>query len=155
MQQSLIYMVNQLIKIMRKILYISILLLFAQNHISAQVNRQVVPNTQTTPQKYVAPDPVESTMTFLKKELTLDSFQEAAIKIYVKENIEASEKISEQNISYEEKLIQYEKVITVFDEKVIKILNPEQLIKFQELQAKRTNKKQPKKKKEKKDKKEE
>ena len=114
-----------------------------------------MPNTQTSPQKYEAPDPVESSMTFLKKELNLDYFQEAAVKIYVKENIEASKKISEQNISYEEKLIQYEQVITVFDEKVIKILNPEQLIKFQELQAKRTNKKQPKKKKEKKDKKEE
>ncbi|WP_396174441.1 hypothetical protein [Flavobacterium sp.] len=126
-----------------------------KNQAIAQVNRQVVPNTQTTPQKYEAPDPVESTMTFLKKELKLDSFQEAAIKIYVKENVEASKKISEQNISYEEKLIQYEKVVNVFDEKVIKILNPEQLLKFQELQAKRTSKKESKKKKDKKDKEEE
>jgi len=142
---------------MKKIILTFFLILFGLsiNQIYAQVNRQVVPNTQTSPQKYEAPDPVESSMTFLKKELNLDSFQEAAVKIYVKENIEASKKISEQNISYEEKLIQYEQVITVFDEKVIKILNPEQLIKFQELQAKRTNKKQPKKKKEKKDEKEE
>ena len=142
---------------MKKIIFTFLLIVFGltKNQISAQVNRQVVPNTQTSPQKYEAPDPVESSMTFLKKELNLDSFQEAAVKIYVKENIEASKKISEQNISYEEKLIQYEQVITVFDEKVIKILNPEQLIKFQELQAKRTNKKQPKKKKEKKDEKEE
>ena len=142
---------------MKKIIFTFFLILFglSKNQICAQVNRQIVPNTQTSPQKYEAPDLVESSMTFLKKELNLDSFQEAAVKIYVKENIEASKKISEQNISYEEKLIQYEQVITVFDEKVIKILNPEQLIKFQELQAKRTNKKQPKKKKEKKDEKEE
>ena len=139
---------------MRKIIFNLLLITFGlfNNQINAQVNRQVVPNTQTSPQKYVAPDPVESTMTFLKKELTLDSFQEAAIKIYVKENIEASEKISAQNISYDEKMIQYEKIITVFDEKVIKILNPDQLKKFQELQAKRATKKEPKKKKSKKDK---
>lgn len=142
---------------MKKII-ITILLMVVglpKNQAIAQVNRQVVPNTQTTPQKYEAPDPVESTMTFLKKELKLDSFQEAAIKIYVKENVEASKKISEQNISYEEKLIQYEKVVNVFDEKVIKILNPEQLLIFQELQAKRTSKKESKKKKDKKDKEEE
>lgn len=139
---------------MKKIL-VSILLIYfglTTTSMEAQVNRRVVPNTQTAPQKYEAPDPVESTMTFLKKELTLDSFQEAAIKIYVKENIEASEKISAQNISYDEKMIQYEKIITVFDEKVIKILNPEQLKKFQELQSKRTTKKEPKKKNKKKDK---
>ena len=142
---------------MKKII-ITILLMVVglpKNQAIAQVNRQVVPNTQTTPQKYEAPDPVESTMTFLKKELKLDSFQEAAIKIYVKENVEASKKISEQNISYEEKLIQYEKVVNVFDEKVIKILNPEQLLIFQELQEKRTSKKESKKKKDKKDKEEE
>lgn len=139
---------------MKKIIFTFLLIVIGlqKNQAIAQVNRQVVPNTQTTPQKYEAPDPVESTMTFLKKELTLDSFQEAAIKIYVKENIEASEKISAQNISYDEKMIQYEKIITVFDEKVIKILNPEQLKKFQELQSKRTTKKEPKKKNKKKDK---
>lgn len=139
---------------MRKIIYSVLLIIsgLSSNMIEAQVNRQVVPNTQTSPQKYEAPDPVESTMTFLKKELTLDSFQEAAIKLYVKENIEASEKISAQNISYDEKMIQYEKIITVFDEKVIKILNPDQLKKFQELQAKRNSKKEPKKKDKKKDK---
>ena len=142
---------------MKKIIFTLLLLTIglSKYQANAQVNRQVVPNTQTTPQKYEAPDPLESTMTFLKKELQLDSFQEAAIKLYVKENIEASEKISAQNISYEEKVIQYEKVVNIFDEKVIKILNPEQLLKFQELQAKRTNKKQSKKKKNKKDKKEE
>lgn len=139
---------------MQKIIFSVLLIIsgLSSNMIEAQVNRQVVPNTQTSPQKYEAPDPVETTMTFLKKELTLDSFQEAAIKLYVKENIEASEKISAQNISYDEKMIQYEKIITVFDEKVIKILNPDQLKKFQELQAKRNSKKEPKKKNKKKDK---
>jgi Spy/CpxP family protein refolding chaperone len=148
---------------MKKIFFILLLMTVGlpKNQVIAQVNRQAVPNAQTTPQKHEAPDPVESTMTFLKKELKLDSFQEAAIKIYAKENIEASKKISDQNISYEEKLIQYEKVVTIFDEKVIKILNPEQVIKFQELQAKRINKNQSngnknkKNKKDKKDKKEE
>lgn len=139
---------------MKKIIFMLLLITFgfSKNQIYAQVNRQVVPNTQTAPQKYEAPDPVESTMTFLKKELNLDSFQEAAVKIYVKENIDASKKISEQNISYDEKLILYEKVINEFDKNVSKILNPEQLVKFQELQNQRTNKNKSKSKKDKKEK---
>lgn len=105
---------------------------------------------QTSSQNNKTPDPIASTVSYLKKELNLDAFQEAAVKVYVKENIETNQKIDSQDIAYEGKLVKYEQAAVEFDEKVSKILNPEQLKKFQELQEQRKNKKGSKKKKEKK-----
>lgn len=118
------------------------------NSTKAQVDRRVAPNTTTT-QKSEPIDPLESAMTYLKKELTLDSFQEAAIKIYVKENFEASDKIRYSDLPESEKKLHLEKIVKSFDEKVIKILNPDQIKKYELLQNKRKNKKESKKEKKK------
>lgn len=121
-----------------------IFLCFYSSSTRAQVDRRVAPNTTTT-QKSEPIDPVESAMTYLKKELSLDSFQEAAIKVYVKENFEASDKIKLLDIHDSEKKTMLNKIVDSFDAKVIKILNPDQVKKYESLINKRKNKKESKK----------
>lgn len=133
---------------MQKIIFTIILILFvfSSNTIFAQVDRSVSPNLATPP-KAEPIDPLVSAMTYLKKELSLDAFQEAAIKIYVKENFEASDKIRFSDLPETEKTNQIEQIIKNFDQKVIKILNPDQIKVYEELQKKRTKKKDKAKKK--------
>lgn len=134
---------------MKKIIFTFFLIFvgLTSNSIAAQVDRRVAPNLATPP-KAEPFDPVESAMTYLKKELALDSFQAAAIKIYVKENFEASDKIRSSDLPETEKTNEIEKIVSNFDEKVIKILNPDQIKKYEELQTKRTKKNKKKDKKE-------
>lgn len=127
---------------MQKIIFTILFIGFFSCSIKAQNNRRYDPNTNpTTTQKQAAIDPIESTMSYLKKELSLDSFQEAAIKIYVKENYEDTDKIRFSDLPDSGKKAQMEKIIKIFDEKVIKILNPDQIKKYEQLQSERTNKK--------------
>lgn len=93
-------------------------------------------------------DPLEITMEHLKKELLLDSFQEAAIKIYLAENFSENEKIFNSEIPNDEKKTKSETAKKSFDEKVIKLLNPNQIKLFDDLKNKRKSKKDSKKKKE-------
>jgi hypothetical protein len=93
-------------------------------------------------------DPLQATLEYFKKELSLDSFQEAAIKVYLIENQTSAEKIQNSDISNEEKKIKFEEAVKDFDEKLLKILNPEQIKVFEELKDKNKEKSKKKKKKE-------
>jgi len=105
---------------------------------------------QAPPPKPSKPaDPVVSTINYLKTELELDAFQEAAVSVYVKENFAELEKIVAQNSSNEEKIILSENLNNGLNEKIGILLNPEQLKKFEEIMSKRKNKKETTKKKKK------
>jgi len=105
---------------------------------------------QAPPPKPEKPvDPVVSTINYLKTQLELDAFQEAAVNVYVKENFAELEKIVAQNSSNEEKIIRSESLNSGLNEKISILLNPEQLKKFEEIISKRKNNKETTKKKKK------
>lgn len=132
---------------MKKISYVFVVFMIF-NTIYSQVDRTVgrTPHYHRDKPKNEKKDPVELTLAYLKEELSLDSFQEAAIKVYLIENQTSAEKIHNSDVSNDEKKIKFEEAVKEFDEKIIKILNPEQIKKFEGLKDK--NKKKSKKKKE-------
>ncbi|WP_291119731.1 hypothetical protein [Flavobacterium sp. UBA6135] len=72
-------------------------------------------------------DPVVETMKYLKEELSLDNFQEAAIKSYLLENILESEKVIATSLNQEEKKLKFEELKNKFDLNTKSILNPDQI----------------------------
>ncbi|MCB0444001.1 MAG: hypothetical protein KDC50_08125 [Flavobacterium sp.] len=132
---------------MKKISFLFVLFLIF-NKVNAQVDRSVgrTPNYHTEKPKGAKKDPVELTLAYLKEELSLDSFQEAAVKVYLMENQKSAEKIHASDISNNEKKIKFEDAVKDFHENILKILNPEQIIIFEELKNKNNNKSKKKKK---------
>lgn len=131
--------------------YILFLILFQSlNSAYAQVDRSIAPSQykNNTSQKVVKKDPVEITLKYLKEQLSLDSFQEAAIKVYLIENQTNAEKINSSDISNNEKKAKFNEELKKFDVKIIEILNPEQIKIFEELKEKNKSKGKKKKKKE-------
>ncbi len=96
-------------------------------------------------------DPIITTMEYLKEELSLDSFQEAAIKSYLLENISESEKLSATSLNPEEKRQKFIELKNAFDEKTKSILNPKQKESFIKLSEDLKGNKKSKKKKKKKE----
>lgn len=94
-------------------------------------------------------DPLVATMEYLKEELSLDSFQEAAIKSYLLENISESEKVNATSLNPEEKRIKFIELKNTFDKKTKSILNPKQTELFIKLSEDSKEKKKSKKKKKK------
>lgn len=93
-------------------------------------------------------DPFVETMKYLKEELSLDSFQEAAVKSYLLENIAESEKANAILTNPEDKRTKFEELKKTFDEKTKSILRPDQIEKFTKLsEDAKGNKKSKKKKK--------
>ena len=119
----------------------------------AQVNRNIgrtpqIPNNKS--QKKV--DPKETALNYLKKELNLDTFQEAATKTFIEENMKEREFILGLDISDTDKI----EKLTISNEKMNSqmktILNENQKVLLEKLKDKKSG---DKKKKSKKDKKEE
>ncbi|HRE76879.1 MAG TPA: hypothetical protein PLL09_03550 [Flavobacterium sp.] len=131
---------------MKKISLIFILFL-SLNNVYAQVNRAVgrTPQYHREKPKVEKKDPVELTITYLKEQLSLDSFQEAAVKVYLTENQTSAEKIHNSDITNDEKKLKFEEAVKDFDEKIIGILNPDQIKIFEELKEKKKSKKKKKK----------
>lgn len=106
--------------------------------------------TNNRPQKKV--DPKEAALNYLKKELNLDTFQEAATKTFIEENIKEREFILGLDISDADKI----EKLTISNDKMYTqmntILNENQKILLEKLKDKKSG---DKKKKGKKDKKEE
>jgi hypothetical protein len=96
-------------------------------------------------------DPIVATMEYLKKELSLDDFQEAAIKSYLLENISESEKVNATSLNPEEKREKFVQLKNTFDEKTKSILTTDQIALFNNLSKESKEKKKKKKKKKNKD----
>lgn len=107
-----------------------------------------IPNSNS--QKKV--DPKEAALNYLKKELNLDTFQEAATKTFIEENIKEREFILGLDISDADKI----EKLTISNDKMYTqmntILNENQKVLLEKLKDKKSG---DKKKKSKKDKKEE
>lgn len=136
---------------MKKISILGMLLFLVTVH--AQVDRSIGPSQYRNSKSSYKPekkDPVEVSLAFLKKELNLDSFQEAATKVYLTENLAENEKIIALSIPSEQKKEKFDEAIKTFDEKMIKILNPDQIKLFEVLKDKNKSKEKSKNKKKKK-----
>jgi hypothetical protein len=130
-------MVNQkIIKLMKKIL----ILLFAlfSTFSFAQLDRRVgrSPNMNNNNKNQEKKGPIQISLDYLKKELTLDSFQEAATKTYLEENQKEKEYILTLDIVDNDKIeklkVSYEKM----DAKIDALLNKKQKEAFVKLKSK-------------------
>ena len=136
-----------------KKLFFFLLLLFSIQVSFSQMNRQVGRgNPQVNvPRNNEKIDPIKSSLDYLKKELTLDTFQEAAIKTFLEENQKETELILSMDIANVDK---GEKLKTSYDKmekQIEKFLNPKQIDLFKKLKEKQSGSKKKKNKKEKKE----
>ena len=136
-----------------KKLFFFLLLLFSTQVSFSQMNRQVGRgNPQVNvPRNNEKIDPIKSSLDYLKKELTLDTFQEAAIKTFLEENQKETELILSMDIANVDK---GEKLKTSYDKmekQIEKFLNPKQIDLFKKLKEKQSGSKKKKNKKVKKE----
>lgn len=116
----------------------------------SQMNRQLGRSNPpvNVPRNNEKVDPIKSSLDYLKKELTLDTFQEAAIKTFIEENQKETELIVSMDISNIDKgdrlKISYEKM----EKQIEKFLSPKQIDLFKKLKEKQTGSKKKNKKKE-------
>ena len=116
MLPNLICMVNQkLVKTMKKIFLISFLLITALSfsQMDRRIGRAPTSNLHKKTEKI---DPVQASMDYLKKELSLDSFQEAATKTFLEENQKEKDYIMSLDINDNDKIeklrVSYDKMET-------------------------------------------
>jgi len=122
-------------KITRLLLIIIILLLGASN-VQSQVNRNVGRSYDTPKKKKKNIDYVELSVQQLSQTLSLDSFQEAVVKDILKSSKVEQEKILLLEIPNESKNEQLLAVRDDVNKKIIAVLNPNQIEKFEEMKNK-------------------
>lgn len=118
----------------------------------AQVNRNIgrtpqIPNNKS--QKKV--DPKETALNYLKKELNLDTFQEAATKTFIEENMKEREFILGLDITTEDKIEKLKVSNDKMHAQMNTILNDNQKVLLEKLKEKNSKDKKKKSKKDKKD----
>jgi hypothetical protein len=125
--------------IMKKILLILFLSLslFSFSQMDRRIGR--IPQSTSTKKKEKI-DPIQLSLEYLKKELNLDSFQEAATKTYLEENQKEKEYILTLDIIDNDKVeklkVSYEKM----DAQIDALLNKKQREAFIKLKEKRNGK---------------
>ena len=122
-------------KITRLVLILFLLLAGASN-VQAQVNRNVGRSYDTPNKKKKNIDYVALSVQQLSKELTLDGFQEAVIKDILKSSTVEQEKILLLEIPNESKNEQLLAVRDEVNKKIIAVLTPIQIEKFEEMKEK-------------------
>lgn len=123
---------------MKKIVFLifGIALLLFSTDAFAQVDRRIGKSQyKRTANKKV--DVIEVSIDFLKKELNLDPFQEAAAKTLLLENQEEGNKILAMEISDNEKKDKLQAALNKFDSQIEGILNPSQLKLYETVKEKR------------------
>ena len=136
-----------------KKLFFFLLLLFSTQVSFSQINRQVGRgNPQVNvPRNNEKIDPIKSSLDYLKKELTLDTFQEAAIKTFLEENQKETELILSMDIANVDKGEKLKTSYEKMEKQIEKFLNPKQIDLFKKLKEKQSGSKKKKNKKEKKE----
>ncbi len=121
---------------MRYLILFSLIVFFTESQ--AQVDRTIgnsqYKRAKTTPAEKL--DPVEASLEYLKKELTLDSFQEAAIKVYLQEHHEASNKAVGMVENPGDLNTKLTELIDKLNSNINSVLGPEQKEKFKKIQDK-------------------
>lgn len=123
---------------MKKIVFLifGIALLLFSTDAFAQVDRRIGKSQyKRTANKKV--DIIEVSIDFLKKELNLDPFQEAAAKTLLLENQEEGNKILAMEISDNEKKDKLQAALNKFDSQIEGLLNPSQLKLYESVKEKR------------------
>ncbi len=149
MRQNLIYMANQkIVNTMKKIFLISFLLLTFLSY--SQMNRSIgrAP-TSNLHKKTEKVDPIQSSIDYLKKELSLDGFQEAALKTFLDENQKERDYILSLELTQNDKIDRLTTSYEKMEAQITTVLNVKQKADF--LKIKEKNKEKDKKKKNKKD----
>jgi len=133
------------INIMKKLFLISFLLLSFFSF--SQRNRTIgrVPNMNTN-KKTEKIDPIQLSLDYLKKELTLDTFQEAATKTYLEENQKEKDYILSLDIINDDKIERLKVSYDKMDTQIETLLNSKQKEAFSKLKEKRKGKKKKNKK---------
>ena len=136
-----------------KKLFFFLLLIFSTQVSFSQMNRQVGRgNPQVNvPRNNEKIDPIKSSLDYLKKELTLDTFQEAAIKTFLEENQKETELILSMDIANVDKGEKLKTSYEKMEKQIEKFLNPKQIDLFKKLKEKQSGSKKKKNKKEKKE----
>ena len=121
----------------------------------AQLDRRIgrtpqIPNNNS--QKKV--DPREASLNYLKKELNLDTFQEAATKTFIEENMKEREYILALDITTEDKIEKLKVSNEKMNTQMNTILNENQKVLLEKLKDKNSKEKKKKVKKDKKEEKE-
>jgi hypothetical protein len=128
---------------MTKIISLSVLL-FTFFISSAQVDRRIGAMPPPTSNKQEKVDPIKLSLDFLKKELQLDTFQEAALKTLLEDNQKEKEFILGLDISDESKTEKLQTSFDKMDDKLIKLLSPDQVERLKKIKEKRNKSKDKK-----------
>lgn len=125
--------------------YFFLLLVVVTTLSYSQVDRRIgwVPSDSQKPKKKEKLDPVKVSVEFLKKDLKLDGFQEAAVKSLFEEYMNTNNTIIASDITAVEKEEKIAAGKQRLDEKIREILNPEQVQLFEAI-LERVEKKQKK-----------
>ena len=119
-----------------RLLFILIFLLSGASNVQAQLNRNIGRSYDTPKKKKDNVDYVELSVQLLVENLSLDSFQEAVVKDILKNSQGEQEKILVLDIPNESKNEQLLAVRENVNTKIVAILNPDQIVKFEEMKKK-------------------
>lgn len=90
-------------------------------------------------------DPIQTSVDFLTKELSLDVFQVSAVRVYLTEHQNESLKVVATNSSDGEKTLKIQKVNELLNKNIKSILTEDQVVKFDEIAEKKNSPKKGKK----------
>ncbi len=119
-----------------RLLFMLIFLLSGALNVQAQLNRNIGRSYDTPKKKKDNVDFVELSVQLLVENLSLDSFQEAVVKDILKNSQVEQEKVLVLDIPNESKNEQLLVVRENVNTKIVAILNPEQIVKFEEMKKK-------------------
>lgn len=122
-------------------LFISIL---SYSQMDRRIGRTPNMNNNKKPEKI---DPIQVPLDYLKKELNLDTFQEAAVKTFLEENLKEKEYILSLDVSDTEKMDKLKVSYDKMDSQIQSILNATQKDVFAKMKEKQNGKEKKKKKK--------
>lgn len=100
----------------------------------AQVNRSIGASqyrNSLPDKKEKKEDPIEKSLVYLEKELSLDTFQKAAIKTMLEDNKDENAKTMASSYSEAEKMKRIEESREKLNKQVASVLNPDQAEKFE------------------------
>lgn len=120
---------------MKKIFLIIFLLLsmFSFSQMDRRIGR--TPN-MSTGKKQEKVDPIQVSLDYLKKELNLDTFQEAAVKTFLEENLKEKEYILTLDIADSDKMDKLKTSYDKMDSQIEGLLNAKQKETFAKLKEK-------------------
>lgn len=127
--------------------YILFIVVLFSTTFYAQLDRRIggqqpmnIPREQAKPL-----DPVEASLQYLKKELSLDAFQEAAIKVLLTDHNKYKNRVLAEDITDSEKVEKLKSKQETLDKQIEAVLNENQVKLFEKIKEKTNPEKKKKK----------